>query len=83
MIETLRCRVMKEKAASVGEQIRSVRNLVRCYFPVIDRPEPQEDGVRTAIAQIFRPLRFGDLRTRLLAFPSTIHWRFAYGKYRK
>ena len=53
MTETLGYRVMKEKAASVGERIQSVRNLVLCLFSVIDRPGSQEDGVRTAIAQIY------------------------------
>ena len=44
---------MNEKATSVEERIQFVRNLVRCHSSVIDRPESQEDGVRTAIAQIY------------------------------
>jgi hypothetical protein len=47
---------MKEKAASVGERVRSVRDIIPSHSSVIDRLfwiETQEDGVRTASTQIY------------------------------
>jgi hypothetical protein len=54
----LRYSIMKEKAASVGERIRAVRYIVlhtlrRNFVLTGSVIEPQENGVRTAIAQIY------------------------------
>ena len=55
----MRCRIMKEKAASVGERIRSVSNPILYFFSPVDPltgvidPGSQENGVRTAIEQIY------------------------------